>query len=414
MVESGDRRMGGIELPEHLVKTCKEIGCVDILVGILCKNVEATILHVLNVANEGLYTYFPEYRKGIVISIGESNDRTREMAELFQPYNGISKIITEDIGGRGKGAGVRTIMKVARLLNADALILLDGDLLSVRPKWIESIAAPIIYGRADLTIPFYIRHKYDGVITNILAYPFTRAVYGVDIRQPIAGEFGLSRELCEKLLEHPLFPMDFGIDIFIVTVAAAEEMMVKESLFTQKIHESTTRYLEPEKLLIPMFRQVVGEMFELAKYYENVWKNRQHHQVSRNYRAGLTQKPIPVRVDIGKFVDMFREGYRDMRDIIHRYLSTDLIARLEEAYNDVEKLDADTWSRSVYRFAAAYKHLDKDIDKYVLIEALKPLWLGRFASYAIEVKDMDTEEAERVIQEQARVFEKNFDYFISL
>ncbi len=406
--------MGKIELPGHLVKACEEVGSVDILVGVLCKNVEATILHVLNVANEGLYTYFPEYSKGMVISIGESNDRTREMAELFQPYNGISKIITEDIGGSGKGAGVRTIMKVARLLNADALILLDGDLLSVRPKWIESIAAPIIYGRADLTIPFYIRHKYDGVITNILAYPFTRAVYGVDIRQPIAGEFGISRELCEKLLEHPLFPMDFGIDIFIVTVAAAEGMMVKESLFTQKIHESTTRYLEPEKLLIPMFRQVVGEMFELAKYYEKVWKSRERYRLSRNYRTGLTQKPIPVKVDIDKFIEMFREGYRDMKDVIQRYLPADINSRLEDAYNDIEKLDADTWAKAVYRFAAAYRHLERDIDKYILIEALKSLWLGRFASYAIEVKDMDTEEAERVVQKQAKVFEDNFDYFISL
>ena len=406
--------MDEIELPRHLVKTCEEVGHVDILVGVLCKNVEATILHVLNVTNEGLYTYFPEYRKGIVVSVGESSDRTREMAKLFQPYNGISKIITEDIGGSGKGAGVRTIMKVARFLDADVLILLDGDLLSVRPKWIESIAAPIIYGRADLTIPFYIRHKYDGVITNILAYPFTRAVYGVDIRQPIAGEFGISRELCEKLLKHPLFPMDFGIDIFIVTVAAAEGMMAKESLFTQKIHESTTRYLEPEKLLIPMFRQVVGEMFELAKYYEKMWRNRERYRLSRNYRTGLTQKPIPVKVDIEKFIKMFREGYRDMKDVIRRYLSPDINSRLEDAYNDIEKFDADTWAKAVYRFAAGYRHLERDIDKYILIEALKSLWLGRFASYAIEVKDLDTEDAERVIQEQARVFEENFDYFLSL
>ena len=44
--------MGEIELPGHLVKACEEVGSVDILVGVLCKNVEATILHVLNVATK--------------------------------------------------------------------------------------------------------------------------------------------------------------------------------------------------------------------------------------------------------------------------------------------------------------------------------------------------------------------------
>lgn len=406
--------MGELALPKELIKKCEKFKPTDILVGVLCKNVETTVLHVLNVVNEGLYSFFPEYRKCIAVSIGPSDDRTMEMAELFQTYNSIGKIITQDIGGRGKGAGIRTIMEIARYLEADVLVLVDGDLLSIRPKWIESIAGPIIYGRADLTVPFYIRHKYDGVITNVLAYPFTRAVYGVDIRQPIAGEFGLSRELYEKLLDHPLFPFDFGIDIFIVTVAAAEGMMVKESLFTQKIHESTTRYLEPEKLLIPMFRQVTGKMFDLAKYYENVWKNRKRFYHQRVYRAGLTQKPIPVRIDLDNLIKMFREGYKEMRKIIHMYLPEDLEKRLERAQKDIKLLDADLWSKIAYNFAASYKLLTRDADKFLLLEGLKPLWLGRFASYAIEVKDMDVNEAEMVIQEQASVFEKNFDYLVSI
>jgi hypothetical protein len=130
-----------------------------------------------------------------------------------------------------------------------------------------------VYGRADLTVPYYIRDKNDGVITNNLVYPFTRALYRIDIRQPIAGEYALSKNLYELLREHPLFPPDFGVDIFILTVAAAEGMYVKEGLFSLKIHESTTRYLEPEKFLIPMFRKVTGCMFELAKYYEDHWKS---------------------------------------------------------------------------------------------------------------------------------------------
>ena len=399
-------------MEEVLIEKCNRIKPIDILVGILCKDVESTILHVLNVVNEGLYAFFPEYRKAIAVSIGPSTDRTFELAELFQPYNTISKIVTHDIGGRGKGSGIRTILKAAKYLDAKCVILVDGDLLSIRPKWIESIAGPILYGRADLTVPFYIRDKYDAVITNHLAYPFTRALYSVDIRQPIAGEFGLSKNLYEILLRHPLFPNDFGIDIFIVTVAAAEGLSIRESLYTLKIHESTTRYLEPEKGLIPMFRQVTGKMFELAKYYENVWKSRERFKRRSFYRESFVQKPIPVKINIDGLEIEFKKGFNSMKKVIKRFLQPDVFSKLERTING--SIDAEIWAEIVYNFASAYKSLDKDVDRYVLLEGLKPLWIGRFVSYAKEVKDMDINEAEKVIQRQAEIFEDKFDYFVSI
>lgn len=401
-------------MEKEIIEKCNKIRPIDILVGILCKDVESTILHVLNVVNEGLYAFFPEYKKAIAVSIGPSTDRTFELAELFQPYNTISKIITYDIGGRGKGSGIRTILKIAKCLDAKCVVLVDGDLLSIRPKWIESIAGPILYGRADLTVPFYIRDKYDAVITNHLAYPFTRALYSVDIRQPIAGEFGLSKNLYEVLLQHPLFPNDFGIDIFIVTVAAAEEMSIRESLYTLKIHESTTRYLEPEKGLIPMFRQVTGKMFELAKYYEKVWKNAERVKRKNFYRESFVQKPIPVKVNIENLEKDFKKDFERMRNAIKKFLPHDVFGKVESLTRNANSFNAELWADVVYNFAAAYKLLNKDVDRYILLEALKPLWIGRFVSYAVEVKDMDINEAEKVIQRQAEIFEEKFDYFASI
>ncbi|PNX51634.1 MAG: glycosyl transferase family 2, partial [Thermoplasmata archaeon M8B2D] len=213
-----------LSLKPEVIQECKKIKSIDIMVGVLCKNVETTILNVLNVINEGLYRYFPGYKKAIVITVAESTDNTVEAINLFQPYNSVHKIVTEDITKIGKGAGVMTIFEIAHEAEAKSVILIDGDLLSVKPGWIEAIVNPIIYGRADLTVPYYIRDKYDGVITNNLVYPFTRALYGIDIRQPIAGEYALSKNLYELLRKHPLFPPDFGVDIFILTVAAAERM----------------------------------------------------------------------------------------------------------------------------------------------------------------------------------------------
>ena len=47
---------------------------------------------------------------------------------------------------------------------------------------------------------------------------------------------------------------------------------------------------------------------------------------------------------------------------------------------------------------------------YSLLDSLKTLWIGRFVSYARHVEHMDMNGAEKVIQDQAKVFENQFEY----
>ncbi len=404
----------GLSLPEDISNKSKKIKPLDILVGVLCKDVETTVLNVLNVINEGLYRYFPDYKKAIVICCAESTDQTDEAVALFQPYNTIKKIVTKDIIKGGKGAGVMTIFEIAHETEAKCVVLIDGDLLSVKPGWIQSIANPIVYGRADLTVPYYIRDKNDGVITNNLVYPFTRALYGIDIRQPIAGEYALSKNLYELLRKHPLFPPDFGVDIFILTVAAAEGLYVKEGLYSLKIHESTTHYLEPEKFLIPMFRKVTGCMFELAKYYEDYWRSKPMRWRAKFYRECFSQKPIPVLINIPEMKKSFKSEFSLNKNIMSHYLPDDIISDLEQVVNKNEEIDSDLWAEIVYNYAAAWKNVKSESERCQLLDSLKTLWIGRFISYADEAKDMDINEAEIVIQKQAEIFEGKFDYLRSI
>jgi len=403
-----------LHLNPEIIKQCKQIKPADIMVGVLCKDVEATVLNVLNVINEGLYRYFPDYNKAIVICDGGSTDKTVEAINLFQPYNSIKQIVTQDITVGGKGAGVMTILEIAHEAEAKSVVLMDGDLLSIKPVWIQTISNPIIYGRADLTVPYYIRDKNDGVITNNLVYPFTRALYGIDVRQPIAGEYALSKNLYEILRKHPLFPPDFGVDIFILTVAAAEGGYVKEGLFSLKIHESTTRYLEPEKFLIPMFRKVTGCMFELAKYYEDYWKSRQQLHRKGFYRECFSQKPIPVKINVENLKKAFYDEFETSKKIIKQFLPSEILADLEKIVKNRKTFDSDLWVEIVYNYVAAYKNIKNEPDRFLLLDSLKTLWIGRFVSYVIETKDMEINEAEIILQKQAEVFEQKFDYLRSI
>jgi hypothetical protein len=403
-----------LSLDPEIIERCKQIGELDIVVGVLCKNVESTVLNVLNVINEGLYRYFPENNKAIVISVADSTDKTNEAIELFTPYSSVHKIVTKDIISKGKGAGVMTIFEIAHETEAKSVVLIDGDLLSIKPSWIETIANPIIYGRADLTVPYYIRDKNDAVITNNLVYPFTRALYGIDIRQPIAGEYAISRNLYELLRSHPLFPPDFGIDIFILTVAAAEGFYVKEGLFSLKIHESTTHYLEPEKFLIPMFRKVTGSMFELAKYYEDYWSEKHKRFRTKYYRESFSQKPIPVKVNIEQMKENFFKEFNTSKNTIKQFLPISIVTELESIIDSDGKFDSELWVEVVYNYASAWKRTATDSDRYLLLNTLKTLWIGRFVSFAHEVKDMDINDAEIVVQKQAEIFEEKLDYLLSI
>ena len=403
-----------MSIPAEVIKQCKEIGTIDIVVGVLCKDVEATVLSVLNTINEGLYSNFPEHSLAIVVSKAQSSDKTDEAINLFQPYKSIHTIITNDITEGGKGAGVMTIFEIAHELQAKCVVLMDGDLLSIKPSWIPTIANPVIFGRADLTVPYYIRDKNDGVITNNLVYPFTRTLYGIDIRQPIAGEFALSKNLYEILRNHPLFPPDFGVDIFIVTAAAAEGLYVKEGLFSLKIHESTTHYLEPEKFLIPMFRKVTGSMFALAKHYQQYWQNKSQTWRPKYHRECFSQHPIPVKINIEDMQKSFHTEFQSSKELMKKYITKDTISTIEKIVNKEESFTADIWAKIVYQYAASYKNLTDEAGKYMLLDTLKTLWLGRFVSYAYEVQEMDINGAEKVIQRQAEVFEQQFEYLKSI
>ncbi len=63
--------------------------------------------------------------------------------------------------------------------------------------------------------------------------------------------------------------------------------------------------------------------------------------------------------------------------------------------------------------ASKHKSAEKG-KKPLILDALRVLWLARYASYVVETEGMDIDDAEGVIEEQARVFEDEKDYFISI
>ena len=72
---------------------------------------------------------------------------------------------------------------------------------------------------------------------------------------------------------------------------------------------------------------------------------------------------------------------------------------------------AELWIRCLYDALVAYHR--PGIDRERLLAALTPLYFGRTAGFIAETDEMSTEQAERVIEAQAREFEEIKPYLVS-
>ena len=122
----------------------------------------------------------------------------------------------------GKGTAFRSIFEASKILGAKAILTLDSDLRSITPLWIKLMAQPVLSGKYDYVTPYYLRHRYDGTISNNITYPLIRALYGLRIRQPMGGDFALSGDLAKAYLIEDVWMGDvarFGIDSWMTTEA---------------------------------------------------------------------------------------------------------------------------------------------------------------------------------------------------
>src|SRR5213592_2469540 len=195
-------QMPATSLPPAIRDEIGRLGRADIMVGIPSFKNAATIGYVVRAAQAGLVQYFPDLRPVLVNADAGSPDGTGrvvvdteppdyvERILLVRPRNKLQRIsltYPEVDGVGGKGAALRTIFQIAAQLEVQALVVVDSDLRSIVPEWIELLAGPILKGGFDFVAPLYSRYKYDGTITNTVTYPLTRALYGHRIRQPIGA-----------------------------------------------------------------------------------------------------------------------------------------------------------------------------------------------------------------------------------
>lgn len=386
----------------------------DIIVGIPSFNEADCIPFVAEQAAIGLKTYFKDYRSVLINCDNHSEDRTRE-AFLSVETNSIPKIyLSTPPGVKGKGNNFRNLFRKAVEMDARAVVVVDADLRSITPRWIKNLGEPLFrdYG---YVAPIYIRHKYDGTITNHIAYPLSRALYGRRMRQPIGGDFGFSGKMARLYLEGRLwddYVALFGIDIWMTTLAINSPYPTAQAfLGGPKIH----RAKDPAASLGPMFRHVISTFFRLMEPFEDTWKEVRWSKPTPIFGFGLgeTEMPPPVQVNEEKLYRGFVDGFKEYVQVYEKTLTTDVYRKtgeIAELPYDQFELPPALWARIVYDFALGF-HL-KVVPRDKLIQAFVPLYFGRTGSYVRTTQGMELRVVEDYIEEQCLLFEETKPYLV--
>ncbi len=375
-----------------------------IVVGIPSRNTVHTIGYVLKMVVEGLDKYYESTDKAVIVCDGLSDDGTIDVVNVLRKYSTVPIILVPNLRAPGKGSAVRTIIELtSQLSSADVLVLVDSDLRSITPEWIPLLSETARkYGYAT---PLYTRHKYDATITNFVARPLTTMAYGVDVHQPIGGDFGLSRKLVDLLADSYLWTSNpwtqlFGVDIFMTHTALANNINVGEALLKAKIHEAK----DPAKNLKKMFIEVTGALFTVLVEYEDKWASIGRRSIHKP--PVETQPPVPdvrpweVKVEFRRALLEFLNGLDKYGDLYTKYLG-DYTERL---YNMKNGIDTENWIYILSKAYSYFKNTTRFKDKVLLLNSLYHLWQGRLYNYYNMVKDLPEEQVEELLEKESLAF----------
>jgi hypothetical protein len=398
---------------EVVVENPDRVEKVEIIVGIPSYNEADSISYPTQIASQGLIRYFPDKQSAIVNVDNRSPDGTKDVF-LNTPTEVPKIYISTPQGVTGKGTNLRNLFEAAVELQAKAVVVVDADLKSITPQWIQYLGEPLFSGFQYVT-PIYVRHKYDGSITNHIAYPLLRTLFGLRVRQPIGGDFGFSRRMALAFLSEKIWNKriaNYGIDIWMTTVAIARRFNVCQTfLGSPKTH----RTKDPAKHLGPMFMQVITTIFDLMIDFEYFWKDIAESRPSSifGFGLGVKENPPPVKVNTDALYKSFINGFGTFGDIWKKIIPKPELIEIQKTKKIPKKefyYRSDLWARILFNYAIAYRNYL--VPKEQLIESMIPFYHSRILSFVNKTAHKDTKECEEYFESIVRVFEAEKTYLI--
>jgi hypothetical protein len=309
-----------------------------------------------------------------------------------------------------------SLLAAAEALGAKACALVSADPREGSGDYLRELLGPVLRDGYDLVWPLYRRHKFEGGLHAALACPFTRALFGAGLRQPIAPEIAFSHAAAQYVADDRELHEDAGHaggEALLAAHGAARGFVAQGFKVGQSIIGSVP-VAGPGGDVSDMVARIAGLLFEEARRHAADWQR------------GRSQAPVPVigsgpsildearPLDSHRMFDGFAQGYRELHRLWAPVLPPATLLALKRAAAQSAtsfRLDPSVWARVVYDFAVAYR--TAAMERRQLLRSMTPLYLGWMASWVNAVRDARADEVEERAEETCRAFEIEKPYFIS-
>lgn len=411
-------------LSDAFIRELMNVGEVDIVVGVPTFNDAQSIGPVIQSIREGLLKYFPRERVVIINADGGSRDGTpdliRAAAISDQSYGSnlkalrtLHSISTQYENGPANGIALHTILAAADLLQARACAVLSPESTTLTPEWVERLLKPMFREEAELVLPVYRRHKFDGLLIRNLLYPMTRAVYGCAVREPYPADFGFSGRMGGQLLAQDMWSQEQGrkgTEFWLTLSAIANRARIFQAFLGDKARSERA----PTDLVAAM-RESAGILFCSLDSFVSAWTSPREPHSAPCLGCEPSVSLEPLRLNRKRLHQMFVFGVSELEPVFLSILSPgthEELRRLTKLPEDSFEYPPDLWAHTVYEFAAAYHKAV--IGRDHIVQALVPLFRGRAFTFLTQNRDASAEEVERSIEEVCTSFETQKPYLIEL
>jgi hypothetical protein len=407
-------------LSDELLRDLMAVGQVDVLVGVPTLNNAATIGGVVEAVHHAFARYFPRERTLLVNSDGGSDDGTpavlrdyaavgvagetltvthglRTMHRISTPYHGVP----------GKGNALRLILTAADLAQAKAVAVLDADVTSVTPEWIAALIRPVKDQQFDYVAPVYVRSALDGPLVTQIVRPLMRAVYGWQVREPLAAEFGCSNRFLAYCLEQDVWERELaqiGIDLWVTGTALSNGFRCCQAPLGPRVQS-----VAPNRPAFrEVFQQVVGSAFVCLEENTAYWLARGASDPLPVVGTVPAPRIDPPAVDGGRLAESFCADVRNLQSVLQSILSSETLSslnRIAEVEGEQLLYPDELWAATVYQFLVAYHRGVMRRDH--ILQALIPLYLGRTGSFLRQYASAEEADVNAALESLCQQFERS-------
>jgi len=407
---------------KDLLEKIAQVGPCEILIGIPSYNNSGTIGRVVDSVREGLDKSFHGIKAVLVNADGGSMDGTPRIVtdavaalnciQAFHRVNPRHKLTAPYHGIPGKGNAIRMILEVSAALKVKTCAVVGADLLNIGPDWIERLISPVRTAGYEFVLPFYLRHKYDGTLTNFIIYPLARALYGKRIRQPLGPEFACSGEMVDYFIAQKNWeadPVQYGVDFWLTATAAR-----RGGRFCQTyLGDSARAHKDTGPDLSTMLTQVVGSLFSLMQDHAAFWSGIGGSEAVPMIGDLPRGESMAIRVNLERMLHAFHLGVTEFRPLWNGVLSGETLEGLSSVARSARpafRFPDRLWVRVLYDFALAAHR--KMMNPEHLLRSLTPLYLGKTVSFILETQESSREAVEDRIELLCREFEEQKAYLV--